>query len=330
MEDINKTGIPNGVSWRKAIPHVISVMLILITLACIFTPSLLILKKLTAYTLYVMLGLLAMGLVFFTLSQTRLMMVSLLCCVALALYLRESTNKQLRLAEVTHSPSIRISHVSLGNAENEYDAVIDYLLGIDVDLLSFQELTPDWNAQLTTRLASRYQYITTLTRLDQYGMGFFSRIPMKSLDTFYYREIPNLRGTISLGDQQDCHIISSQVVPPVNESAFQSIREHFARITAYAAFLPGSKIVLGDFHLPPWTNEVQTFKLASHLKDSRRDIHPRNLDGSFFLPRIPVEHILYTEKLECTSFTEIGNAQVGRIGIAGSYQLESRHEEMGE
>jgi len=44
------------------------------------------------------------------------------------------------------------------------------------------------------------------------------------------------------------------------------------------------------------------------------------------LPRIPVEHILYTDLFECTSFSEIGNALVGRIGITGTYQLQGNEE----
>ena len=87
-------------------------------------------------------------------------------------------------------------------------------------------------------------------------------------------------------------------------------------------------MVLGDFHLPPWSAEVQNFKVSAKLEDGRRDIHPRNIDGSLSMPRIPVEHILFTDEFECTSFSEIGNAVVGRIGITGTYQLQEVHEEM--
>jgi hypothetical protein len=63
-------------------------------------------------------------------------------------------------------------------------------------LLSFQELTPDWNTHLIDRLASKYNYIQTLTRLDQYGMGFFSKLPIQNLDTIFYQQIPNLIGSV--------------------------------------------------------------------------------------------------------------------------------------
>ena len=257
-------------------------------------------------------------------------MVSLLCCCALNLYLKESSNKKLRLAEATEDPALRISHISLGNTESDYDSVINYLLKIDADFLSFQELTPDWNEQLINRLSPTFNFVQTLTRIDQYGQGFFSKLPFQKIDTVYFQQIPNLVGTVRIGDNKYCNIISCQVVPPVNQAAFASIDKHFDCIAKYVDSLEGSSVVLGDFHLPPWSAEVQQFRDSSRLKDGRRDIHPRNIDGSLSLPRIPVEHILFTEDFECTSFSEIGNSLVGRIGITGTYQLQSGYEEMAQ
>lgn len=315
---------------RQAMHYGVTAFIVLVTLVCISKPEMLFFKQVTAYTMYIMLGLLVIGFLSFVFHQNRLMMVSLLCCCALNLYLKESSNKKLRLATETADPALRISHISLGNTESDYDSVINYLLRIDADFLSFQELTPDWNKHLIDRLSSTFNHVQTLTRLDQYGMGFFSKLPFQKMDTIYFNEIPNLSGTVRLDDDSYCNIISCQVVPPVNQAAFTSIEQHFNCISKYIDSLEGSSVVLGDFHLPPWSEEVQKFRFESHLQDGRRDIHPRNIDGSLSLPRIPVEHILYTEDFECTSFSEIGNSLVGRIGITGTYQLQPGYEEMAQ
>lgn len=311
---------------KTAAQYGITSLILLVTGLCIFTPNLLLFKQFTAYTMFIMLGLLAVGFIAFVFNQQRHMMVSLICCGILCLYLKESSNKQLRLAQVTSSPSIRITHISLGNSETDYDSLIAYLLGLDADFLSFQELTPDWNSHLIAGLSPSFQYVQTMTRLDQYGMGFFSKLPFQSLDTLYFNEIPNLATSVKLKGKDLCAIISCQVVPPVNQSAFLSIGHHFNLVSEYIKTLKGPVMVLGDFHLPPWSDEVQKFKTSAHLLDGRRDIHPRNIDGSMSLPRIPVEHILYTDLFECTSFSEIGNTAVGRIGITGTYQLQGDEE----
>ncbi len=311
---------------KTAVQYGVTSLFLIVTGVCIFTPDVLFFKQFTAYTMYIMLGLLGIGFLAFVFNQQRHMMVSLLCCGVLCLYLKESANKQMRLAEVTFSPSIRITHISLGNSEGDYDAMIHYLLGIDADFLSFQELTPDWNEHLVAGLSPKFNYVQTMTRLDQYGMGFFSKVPFQSLDTLYFNEIPNLATSVRMNGKEICNIISCQVVPPVNQSAFVSIGQHFHAVSEYIKTLKGPVMVLGDFHLPPWSEEVQKFKTTANLLDGRRDIHPRNIDGSMSLPRIPVEHILYTDLFECTSFSEIGNAIVGRIGITGTYQLQENEE----
>lgn len=307
---------------KAAIQLGILAFMFLVTFICVFTPSLLFFKFFTQYTLYIMLGFLGIGIVAFSTDKTRTMMMSLMCCGALCLYLKSSSNNNIRLPLENANPSLRITHISLGNAENDYNSVIDYLLSVDADLLSFQELTPDWNTQLIDRLASKYHYIQTLTRLDQYGMGFFSKLPIQNLDTIFYQQIPNLIGSVMLGGHQRCNIISCQMMPPVNQAAYISIMDHFNFVAGYILNLEGNTMVLGDFHLPPWAAEVQKFKEETHLQDGRRDIHTRNLDGSLSLPRIPVEHILFSEGMDCTSFAEVGNSVVGRLGITGTYQTQ--------
>ncbi len=315
-------------SLKTALRYGMASLLVGLTLVCILSPALLFFKQVSSYTLYIMLAFFIIGMCAFVIDERKLMMVSLLCCCVLNLHLKESSNKQMRLAAVTAKPSLRISHISLGNAESDYDSVIDYLLGVDMDFLSFQELTPDWNAHLIDRLSPTYNYVQTLTRLDQYGMGFFSKFPFQKIDTIMVDQIPNLIGTIELSGHENCNIISCQVEPPVSQAAFEAINQQFDSITRYIAGLEGSKVVLGDFHLPPWSAEVQKFKVTSQLQDGRRDIHPRNIDGSLSLPKIPVEHILFSTDMECTSFSEIGNSIIGRIGITGTYQLLTDYEEM--
>jgi len=303
-------------------------LIILVTALCVFTPSILFFRQLTAYTLHIMLGFMVLGFTAFLFRQERLMIISLGCCCILCLHLKNSANKQMRLAAVTTNPSLKISHISLGNAENDYDLVIEYLLQLDADFISFQELTPDWSSQLSDKLSTAYPYKTTLTRMDQYCLGFFSKIDFSSLDTIYFQQVPNLVAAIKLGNDQICDVISCQVIPPVNQTAFTTISKHFNFLTGYMKSLDGHMIVLGDLHLPPWSSEIQQFKVEGNLQDSRRDTNPRNIDGSLSLPRIPVEHIFYGDKFECTSFSELGNSVIGRIGITGMYQIHDRDEEV--
>lgn len=308
----------------------VSSLFVLLTGICLYTPPLLFFKQLAANTLFIMLGLLMVGFITFLIKRERVMMTSFICCCILCLHLKSSANKQMRLAAETSDPSVSISHINLANAESEYDSVISYVRSLNTDFISFQELTPDWNEVLIKGLSDRFKYIHTMTRLDQYGMGFFSKLPFQTLDTLFFEDVPSLTGAIEIDSEHICHVLSCQGIPPVSKTAFTVIDRHFNYLSQYLQGLDESYVVLGDLHLPPWSSEIQNFKLMSNLQDSRRDINSRNIDGSVSLPRIPVDHIFYCEKFECTSFSDIGNETVGRVGITGTYQFHNIYAEVAE
>jgi endonuclease/exonuclease/phosphatase (EEP) superfamily protein YafD len=299
-------------------------LIIVLTVGMLGTSYVTWLKPFASYAVHAAVLLLALGLVFFITNRTRLMFTALLCCGALSLFLKSSANQRLRFGGAT-DPPIRFAHVTLGDAEGDYDTVIAYLQGTGANLLSVQELTPDWEDLLRERLRERFPYQAMLTRIDQYGSGLLSALPFDHLDTLWFEDIPALVGTFDAGDGVPTHVITAQVIPPVNPAAYTAISAHLGLITAMIRGLPGHVLVGGDFHLPPWSSEVLQFKAEARLEDSRRDVHTRNLDGSASLPRVPVDHILYGHGLECASFANLGNEAVGRLGIYGAYYPKEPH-----
>lgn len=299
-------------------------LLVLVTVGMLSTSVLPWLKPIAPYTVYVTVGLLVAGLVFFITGRNRLMMTSLFCCVALSLFLKSSANHRLRLAAAS-DPAIRLAHVNLSNAEGEYDTVIRYLRNLPGNLLSVQELTPDWEPLLREKLRDRYPYQVTFTRLDPYGCGLFSTLPFQAADTLWLGNLPALRASLDLGSGQFCDVITTQAPPPVNAAAYSRIAGHFRVLAEAVRATPDYVLIAGDFHLPAWSTEVRQLKRDAGLEDSRRDVHTRNLDGSVSLPRIPVDHILYGPGLDCASFANIGNDGVGRLGIMGAYLPRQEH-----
>jgi len=298
--------------------------LVLVTAGMLSTSFLPWLKPAAPYTVHVTLALLAAGMFFFMTGRNQLMMTSLFCCVALSLFRKSSANHRLRLAAAS-DPAIRLAHVNLSNAEGDYDTVIHYLRNLPGNLISIQELTPDWEPLLREELRERYPYQVTLTRLDPYGCGLFSALPFQAADTLWMGELPALRASLDIGSGQSCEVITTQAPPPVNAAAYSRIASHFRLLAETVNTTPGYVLIAGDFHLPAWSTEVRELKREADLEDSRRDVHTRNLDGSVSLPRIPVDHILYGPGLDCASFANIGNEGVGRLGIMGSYLPRQDH-----
>jgi len=309
---------------KKFVQYAISVALVTGVVLIFFTPMVGFLKKLSNFSVHIMLLYLLAGMFFFLFDQKRLVIVSLACCGTLCLYLKNASNQDLRLARVNAGPSLSVGLVDLSLAEDGYEKTIENILNINADVLSFQELTPNWLPVLNELLCKEYPYHHTMVRIDPFGIGVYSKLPILATDTFFFGHIPNLVTSVEVVDNNlPFHIIHSISEAPVNEAAYMDIEDHFREVTHYLGNLEGPVITVGNYRLPSWAPEIQEYKFNAGLKDSRRDGLPRPSRGiaSFF--GVPVDHIFYSEGLECTNFKVLLNENYSHLGIYGSYQLKA-------
>ena len=308
---------------KRIVQYLFSIALVTGVVLIFFTPMVGFLKRLSNFSVHIMLLYLLAGMFFFLFDQKRLVIVSLACCGTLCLYLKNGSNQDLRLAQVNAGPSLSIGLVDLSLAEDGYEKTMEHILSINADVVSFQELTPNWLPVLNELLCREYPYNLTMARIDPFGMGVYSKLPIPAIDTFYFGNIPNLVTSVSVVDNMPFHIIHSISEAPVNEEAYTDIERHFREMASYLDSLDGPAITVGNYRLPSWAPEIQEYKYRARLKDSRRDGLPRPSRGiaSFF--GVPVDHIFYSEGLECTNFKVLLNENYSHLGIYGSYQLKA-------
>ena len=303
------------------VQYFLAISMVAVAVLCVFTPDLFILKQSANFTAQIMLLYLlaSMGLLLF--RQERLMFVALACCGLLCLHLRSASDQRIKFPSENTSTQISVANVNLSLSE-DYASTMHTVWSSDVDVISFQEYTPDWRAYLTEQLSERYPYQSHLTRIDPYGIAIFSKYPLSEVDTFIYEEIPNLHAQVKLGDDQRFHIISAHTMAPVNSAAYGEIRLHFQAISDFMSALDGPIIMLGDLNIPSWSEELKEFKSFASLNDSRRDIGPASVAGTISLLKIPIDHIMYSQDVECTAFQVLTNASDAHLGIFGRYQLK--------
>ncbi len=308
----------NGLNVAK---YLITAILAGGVLLCVFTPELFVFKRGIDFTVQIMLAYLVLGMTFFILNQRTLMFVSLGACAVLCLDLKGVSNQSLRLPtpNAQHLLSCALINLSLSDDLEETTRIIREA---PVDVLVFQEYTPDWHAYLTEIFEELFPYRASMTRIDPFGMAYYSRVPVISADTFYTATgIPNLHVLIEGRQEAYTHLVSVHTVAPANTIAYREIRRHLHEVADYVRYLHGPVIAMGDLNLPSWANEVREFKTLAGLQDSRRDIVPVSMQGSFSLLKVPVDHIFYSGDIECSGFQSINGRGTSHLGIMGSYQL---------
>jgi endonuclease/exonuclease/phosphatase (EEP) superfamily protein YafD len=292
---------------------------------CVFTPDLFWFKRGANFTVQIMLGYFLLGMLLFVFNQKHLMYTSLACCAALCIYLKSASNENLRLPARSEGPQLACALINLSLSE-DFDVTNTTIHNTQSDVIVFQEYTPDWDDFLRGEIGKSYPYRAYLTRIDPFGMAWYSKYPIMLADTFAAADIPNLLINIELQPGTLVNLISVHTRVPSDANAYRHIRQHFHEVSQHMNALDLPVIVVGDLNLPSWTNEVMEFKLQSKLKDSRRDIVPTSMEGSFSLLKVPVDHIFFSNDLECTSFQEIDGKGESHLGIVGSYQLVTKRE----
>ncbi|MDX1476707.1 MAG: endonuclease/exonuclease/phosphatase family protein [Saprospiraceae bacterium] len=301
--------------------YALAAAMIAVALLCMFTPDLFILKRGANFTVQIMLMYMVLGMLFLVVNRSRLMFIALGACGCLCLYLKGVSDQRIKFPSENANPQISVAHINLSLSE-DYAETMRTIWSADVDVISFQEYTPDWHDYLLNELSDRYPFKSCHTRIDPYGMAMFSKYPIDHVDTFHFGDVPNLHAQVSVDESTGIHLISAHTAAPVNSEAYATIRAHFREISNYLRQLEGPVITLGDFNLPSWSSEIKEFKSYAGLNDSRRDIVPASLQGTISLLKIPIDHILYSDEIECTAFRVLASQDASHLGIFGKYQMK--------
>ena len=302
----------------------LSTLIVLGALICVFPLDFFLFKIGAQFAVQIMLLYLVLGLAFLMFKSYKLMFTSFACCAALCLFLKYTTNSEMAPAQPIGKEAVKVAHFNV-SASDDYQFMIDEIKECDADLISFQEVTPDWDIVLKESLSEIYPHSKTVVRFDPFGMAVYSKYPMNNLDTFICEGVPNIVGTVDFGNPgKEVCFITSHALPPFYTSDYKKLRTHLRRIATYSNEASCPVLTMGDYNAVPWSYEIQDFRSVSNLNDSRRGFFP-NSNGSFSIFQLPSDHIFYSGHLECIQFEDIEDPSVGHIGVKGAYQFNTNY-----
>lgn len=274
-------------------------------------------RRVSEYSVHIMLAMLCFSMLALMVGKTKVLFSGLACTAALCVFLKDASNNTLKLPQENTEAKINVAHINLSNITFGYDEISLLLENENIDLVSFQELTPDWNMILNDLLEKDFPHSKSEVRIDPYGMALYSRLPFSGVTSFNCDGKPNLKTNI-IKDGKEFQVISSYLTPALDKNSLKTASH---QLTAIADEIKASKypvIALGEFNMVYWTNEIREFRTNSKLTNSRRDLSTGNL-------RVPYDHIFFCDRLECTEFKEMKDLQQNYIGIMGTYQIRNEN-----
>lgn len=305
--------------------------IVLGVLVCIFPHYIPSLSWGVNYAVHIMLFYFFAGILMLFLRMPRLTFAFFGGCAFLCIFLKYSVKSDgiLHATDVptkyrsTDPPSeinpseLKIAHLTLTNADSLAE-VLDAIRAAEADMVSIHEVTPDWAEWLEDSLASVYPNYHTMMDIGIFGMAIYSKHPLVLVDTFHYQEIPNLRGCVEKNGESVC-FISVHTEPALNSYSLQRLEEHLEVVGGYVIGADMPVVVMGDFNAVAWSDEIKSFLKQSNLMESRIGFMPFPFIRPSSLFEVPLDHIFYSQELQCTSFENINGPGAKRLGISGVF-----------
>ncbi len=262
----------------------------------------------------IMLGILGAGLVFMMLRWHRLMYLSFLCVGFLCLFLKGSINPSPVYATKNPERSMEIVQLNTSFYDGSFEDLTSLLLESGADLLSLQEVTPDWDAFFQENLVDSFPYSRSVPSIGINGMVIFSKMPLTDLETFYYKDIPNITGNIlpDCDPSKRIRFVTTYTNPTFKTEAFyKDLKEHLTTIIEKVEPYSDAMLAMGTYNTVAWSSEMKYFTDRLGLQNSRRSTYG---SGSY---------VFHNPKLECTEFSDFKDESKS-IGLRGTFQFSSK------
>lgn len=310
-------------SERLQIMTTITTLLLIVgAVMCVYTPDNFRWKWWASYASQITIAYWLLGLLFLSLKNSRLTMVSFVCCAFLCIYLKSTTNPALQSPAKTGEPTFTVAQFNLSAFTGDYTSFLKILRNTNADIISVQEITPDWNRVFDDSLGVTYPHQCDYQSLDIYSLKVMSKYSFAVCDTLFCGNVPSLvLGFKEKLNKKSVYIFSTYIAPPIYASAFRQMQRQFDTIAFEIKKINAPTITVGDYNTHASSSEIQIFRQSAHLNDSRRGYSPSQSDGHISLLDVPTDHIFYSNDFNCIDFQTISGFHSERLGILGRYQF---------
>jgi len=193
---------------------------------------------------------------------------------------------------------VRLAIVNVRTSNPRADLVIDWLQRADPDVALLMEINERWLTQLGP-LRAAYPHQVCEPRDDNFGIGLFSRLPLRTgrADEIGEAGVPSVEAELQVGNAV-FSVIGTHALPPSTAANARFRNEQFQALAARVRQQTLPVILCGDLNVTPWSPWFADLLRESGLRNSAQG---RGLFGSWpaWLPwgRIPLDHCLVSAQI---------------------------------
>ena len=197
---------------------------------------------------------------------------------------------------------LNVQLINVWSANKDYETVQNFIRSEDADILIIVELTPSW-AQAMSPLKSQYVEWREDVRTDNFGLGLYSKIPLKNIQTHIWSETGHPSFTAEITQNGKIFtLIATHPYPPKHPNGLNLRTEHFENMAQYIQSIEGSIMLIGDLNCSPYSPHFKNLLEQTALIDSRKGNGINATWPALFMPlAFPIDHALVSKEFNVIS-----------------------------
>ncbi len=197
------------------------------------------------------------------------------------------------------APGLRIAHLNVLQPNTRRGDVLEEIRRADADLVSVQELSPEWAAALHDGLEAAYPHRVVAPRTNCYGIALYSRLPFRNAEVVVLAGTPFIEAEV-VAQGSPIRLLIAHAASPGSPAQF---RRRNAQLRALAERIAASELpslLIGDLNTVHWDDAYRMLCAASGLR-------PLNHPGMATWPAIgpiafiPLDHALVRGPLRASA-----------------------------
>lgn len=267
------------------------------------------------YLVHILFILLISGMMGLIINNRIIMFTSFGCAAALALFLKSASNSEFKNPKENQNIKLSVAHVNLSVISDIKD-VENLIWNDSLDVVSFQEYTPDWAELLPELVSTIFPYKIESIRIDLYGKALYSKYPISEIKKINQEELNDLEINITKSGQ-DFKLISIYAIPALDKLSKKQANAHFAELKNYILEHKFNHLIfLGELNQVYWSHDIIEFRNTTKLLNSRRNVFPTT-------QKVPYDHIFFSPDLQCYQFEELIDMEGFHIGCKAAFQYKT-------
>ncbi|MBK9759334.1 MAG: endonuclease/exonuclease/phosphatase family protein [Flavobacteriales bacterium] len=213
---------------------------------------------------------------------------------------------------------LRVAQMNLLQPNDDHAEVLEEALATGADVISFQEVSPEWAQVLKVNLKSAYPFHRSMPGTNCYGIALFSKIPFEQVEVKQLCRRPMVEAMVRTPNGL-IRLFCVHATSPGNYTCFRERNEQLDMLATLINSSSIPTILIGDLNTVGWDKALARLCNRTGLRE-----HSKSTGATWpsiaGMALIPLDHVLVTRQLSVSSLDSFRISGSDHRGLVSTIQ----------